>query len=48
MTLCTYRNVTWRVVTRYWMPYPYTILETPSGGRCAAPSSQVEIHEVRA
>lgn len=45
MTLCTYRGQTWRVVTRYWAPIFYTVLETPSGARCAAPSSQVEIQE---
>lgn len=47
MTLCTYRGNIWRVVTRYWMPFPYAVLETPSGARCAAPSSQVEIQEGR-
>ena len=45
MTLCTYLGVTWRIAaTRHW-PQTHYELETPSGGRCAAPSSQVEIHE---
>lgn len=47
MTLATYRGVTWRVAARRWSPIDYMELETPSGGRCAAPSSQVEIQEVR-
>lgn len=45
MTLATYQGVTWRVTARYWAPIVYVILETPYGGRCAVPSSRVEIHE---
>lgn len=43
MTLATYQGVTWRVAARWRWPIPFLELETPAGGRCAVPASQVEI-----
>jgi hypothetical protein len=47
MTLATYRGAVWRVAAIRQWPQTHYELETPSGGRCAAPSSQVEIQEVQ-
>ncbi|MFC9769177.1 hypothetical protein [Rhodococcus jostii] len=45
LRLATYRGVTWRVAAvRHW-PQTYVELETPSGGRCAVPATDVRLHE---
>ncbi|MFC9769304.1 hypothetical protein [Rhodococcus jostii] len=45
LRLATYRGVTWRVAAvRHW-PQTYIELETPSGGRCAVPATDVRLHE---